>query len=187
MGEDGPVVPFDPFSSSRKASFATTFQDKTLLNMVHYDPLSYDGDFFHLCDNDDLPLDVYDTEPVGCSNRPIVNPQLGFRSWLAEGNLNGDNYSDLVHINPLLPDAAILLGRGTEGADGRIMEFVPTCGCGFILPEYATYLNCASLDRVLCADLNGDNFDEILITRMCGDALVVITNEASNLTSYPCP
>jgi len=166
------ILRFDPFSNPRQ-SLAT--HDNISVTLIHNDPRY--GSFFHLCSGE-ASLDTYEI----CPSEPLLTST---RSHLAKGRLNADAFEDLVFIDPVNGYAAMLLGRGSPGSDGRIMDFnncMNDCPpeseedrCHFVW--YAINLNStADVDHVECADLNLDGFDEIIISRTETGELLVLPN-----------
>jgi len=152
--------------------------DGHTVTLIHNDPRY--GSFFHLCGGD-ASLDTYTIMPVTCPGDPILTAS---RSYLAKGRLNADAFEDLVFIDTSAAYAALLLGRGSPGSDGRIMDFDnclnkcppedPEDRCYFV--SYASNGSGTDIDHVECADLNLDGFDEIIITRSETSELLVLPN-----------
>ena len=101
-------------------------------------------------------------------------------SRLAGGNLYGDAFGDLVHVDSYNGNAAFLLGRGAPGTDGRIMYF-SNC-VDLIKPHYVPYeaSENGGVDHVLSVNLNNEGFDEVLITRSRTWELIVLENTTGN-------
>ncbi|MEO0629277.1 MAG: hypothetical protein AAFY46_00935 [Planctomycetota bacterium] len=177
VGTDGlsAFVVFDPFASVDQ-SLATAAPNE--LRLLHNRPRR--GDFFHLCDGMNNNADFYE---LSCNSATSVSAN-GANAFIASGNLNLDAFDDIVHIDSGSKQPTILLGRGTPDANNRIMQF--ECNSFYRLPVYSPGNNgsFATTDRVLCADLNLDGRDDILIAAdNTPSELVVYINRT--LTSSP--
>lgn len=157
------LILFDPFATADQS--LATASDANTVQLLHNRPRF--GTFYHLCYNG-ASADRIDVSP----NIPFSSPCSGtsglptlphFGAYAASGNLNGDPFGDLVHVDPNNRNAAFLLGRGTPDATNSIMQFDDT-SCDYFRLGYAPYAGVA-FDRVMCADLNLDGVDEVLITR----------------------
>jgi len=158
------MVAFDPFSSIKK-SLATN-SSPSHVTLIHYDPRF--GSFSHLCSGDSS-LDTYDMLPRDSACVEIAQLQ-GITSYVASGKLNPDAHEDLAFISSSAEIGAVLLGRGTPGSDGRIMDF-SNCRINGEYPYYpfdfyADGENSQGngLDRIMCVDLNRDGCDDVIIT-----------------------
>lgn len=193
------LVEFDPWAI-RDASFVTESANLEI-NLLHYDPLSFDGNFYHLCDSSDNTLDVYNMQPMDCTNGVpfFPTPETDTRRWIASGHLNNDDtYEDLIFLDPNVGTIAFLLGRGSpDPVTGRILAF-DNCfdnppGQNYFIgveDEYAPATEEVDYHRAICADLNNDNLDEIIVSHSDGGfgqdptdfvyKIVVFTNTTGN-------
>ena len=187
VGEPAPLVSYDPIAN-RNRSIATLTGLNTV-SLLHVNPLS--GSFFHYCDGNDS-LDTYDMTrdtSMTCSGTPPLVSET--YAYLAKGKLNADAFEDLVWVNGGSKNLAFLLGRGTVGSDGKIMEYSECDSDGFFIGDYAPSSSSSGVhfDQVICADLNMDGYDEIIISRRGGEysdspyyRIVVLSN-----TTASCP
>lgn len=154
-----PLVAFDPFASADQ-SLATSDSFESV-RIIHNRPRT--GAFYHMC-NITGSADLYKLD-----NCEGTQPSLlaGSFQHLVGGNLNGDAYGDLVHLYPTEARGTFLLGRGTPDASNRILQHI--CGSDlYRLNNYAPVQgsgNVSLLDQAVCADLDNDGFDEIIISR----------------------
>lgn len=154
-GDAQALVLFDPFANADQSLAAHPGTDTVSLlhNRTRF------GSFYHLCDGA-INRDVYNVTPcIAPSSVPLL-PNFG--SYIAAGNLNGDPFDDLVHVDAFNRNAALLLGRGSPDPRHGIMEFYCDESDYFLL-NYAA-LDSTAYDRVLCADMNLDGLDDVLIT-----------------------
>ncbi len=155
-----PLVLFDPFASADQ-SLATNISSSAL-RIIHNRPKT--GAFYHLC-NGSGAADYYVVDNCSTGGVPPIPPSAQTASYLTSGNLNGDTYDDLVHLSPSNAKATFLLGRGTPDANNRILQYI----CGSPLYELTDHDGGISgdsdYDKAICADLDNDGFDEIIISR----------------------